>query len=199
MARHGGPGQGIGFRRHRRAVVNETKTSGSRIGRRNSKTAGGRPKSCDGLDKRRLRTRTALLGLFVVILLYAFACGGVYLSVYLIKLISKIGIGRFIALLAGVTAVTAILFLVDWESLSDTYKRVNRDLWFMFVKGAVLGFAAGICLIWITLFRLEILPFKYIWIFFVTFFVFAWLMDRKEKSHKRKRFPDVDALLKQKH
>jgi MFS family permease len=139
------------------------------------------------------------LWLFVGLLLYAFFCAGAYLSVPFVKLIGNLGITQFVILLVGATAAMTVLFLIDWEKLSDRYKRVNRDLWFMFVKGAILGLAAGICLVWITLFKLEILPFRYIWIFFVMLFVFVWLMDRKAKVQKHKRFPDVEDLLKRKH
>lgn len=129
-------------------------------------------------------------------LLTTFVAGG-YLAIYLMKaIVPRIGISNFVVVLSAVTALLAALFLIDMEKLSDTYGRWSRNGWFAFLQLAVLGFAFAVANIWLTLFRKGVLPFKYILVWIVLFFVFVWLMDRKKR--KRRKFPDVDALLKKK-
>ena len=111
-------------------------------------------------------------------------------------LIPTIGISSFTVVLSAVTAALAALFLIDLEKLSATYRKWSQDGWFVFVKLVVLGFAFTVANIWITLFRKEVLPFKYILLWIVLFIVFVWLMDRKKI--RLKKFSDIDALLKKK-
>lgn len=133
---------------------------------------------------------------FIAWLLVTFLVGG-YLAICLMKaLIPKIGISNFTVVLSAVTAILAALFLIDLEKLSATYETWSRDGWFVFVKLVVLGFAFAVANIWITLFKKEVLPLEYILVWLVLFLVFAWLMDRKKR--RRKKFPDIDALLKKK-
>ncbi|HSJ53168.1 MAG TPA: hypothetical protein VLC52_05415, partial [Anaerolineae bacterium] len=76
------------------------------------------------------------------------------------------------------------------------YRRANRDLWFMFVKAAVLGLGAGVGIVWLALFKAEILPFKYAWVLLVVGFIYALLLQRKERRPRYKKFRDVDELLR---
>lgn len=139
---------------------------------------------------------TTLLTLFIVALVYITMCTGMYLAVPFVKLRAVLGTDMFLLVLSAITVGLGILALLDLEGLSAAYRRANRDLWFMFVKAIALGFGGGVALVWVTLFKLEILPLKYIWVVIVAGLVFVALVDRKERRPRYKKFRDVDDLLR---
>jgi len=139
---------------------------------------------------------SAVLKLFIVALANITVCGGMFLAVPLTKLIGVLGTDRYLLVLCALTVGLGILALVDLERLSAAYRSVNRDLWFLFIKAAVLGFGGGICILWIVLFKMEILPLRYVWVLLVVGFVLALVLDRKERRPRYKKFRDVDELLR---
>jgi hypothetical protein len=140
---------------------------------------------------------TRLLTLLIVALGYITMCAGMFLAVPFVKMRAVLGTESFLLVLSAVTIGLVILALLDLERLSAAYRRADRDLWFMFVKLIVLGFGGGVVLVWVTLFKLEILPFKYIWLAMAAGLVLALLVDRKERRRRTKKFRDVDELLRQ--
>jgi hypothetical protein len=140
---------------------------------------------------------TRLLTLLIVALGYITMCAGMFLAVPFVKMRAVLGTESFLLVLSAVTIGLVILALLDLERLSAAYRRADRDLWFMLVKLIVLGFGGGVVLVWVTLFKLEILPFKYIWLAMAAGLVLALLVDRKERRRRTKKFRDVDELLRQ--
>jgi len=113
---------------------------------------------------------------------------GIALAALLVRvLLPKMGMPRFLALLGVTTAVWMVTLLVDWGNVSGFYRKWHRDTWFVFVQSFVWGLGSATLIGWVALFKLGVLPFRYIWVLLVLAIVFFWLLDKKERRTKRGR------------
>jgi hypothetical protein len=126
----------------------------------------------------------------VLIVGAAFAAlwAGIALAALLTQvLLPKMGMPGFLVLLGATTGVWMVTCLVDWGKVSGFYRKWHRDTWLVFVQVFVWGFGSATLIAWAALFKLGVLPFRYIWVFLVVAVVFFWLLDRKERRTKRGR------------
>ena len=113
---------------------------------------------------------------------------GIALAALLVRvLLPKMGMPRFLVLLGITTAVWMVTLLVDWGNVSGFYRKWYRDTWFVFVQSFVWGLGSATLIGWVALFKLGVLPFRYIWVLLVLAIVFFWLLDKKERRTKRGR------------